>query len=415
MVKMAEKLTFGNTLADWQERINVARLREERAARARKIMRKYGIPALLVWTKANVRYLTGLKSAGSGQGNKYCLFFADHDPVVYEQAGWFRQMPDQAPWIKNWRISHSWSGGIAGPDAVRYQAEIFASDIFQELKERGLTGEKLGLVGVDGSGKAALEKLGLHCAESRSLILEARQVKTRDEINCHKMVAGITDTAWYRVWEGLRPGMRENDLTKIVGLACYEAGSDELPSVTFRSGPETFERGFDASGRIIEQGDLVYGALCDAIRYMGYGSCQYRTFIVGRKPNDREKDWYKILLDRVNAIIEAIKPGSTTADAAKFFDPVSKWGYTDEAEVLSIEIGHGIGIGDGHDYPVINRQWSLKHPQVIEPGMVIAVESCEGERRVGGVRLENMVVVTESGPEIIDHFPREEICVAPRS
>jgi Xaa-Pro aminopeptidase len=89
-----------------------------------------------------------------------------------------------------------------------------------------------------------------------------------------------------------------------------------------------------------------------------------------------------------------------------------------QAEVLTVEIGHGVGLvnlGGRHAHynrPVINRQWSMKHPQVFEPGMVIAVESLEGEHRVGGVRLENMAVVTERGAEIIDFFPRDEILVA---
>jgi Xaa-Pro aminopeptidase len=77
-----------------------------------------------------------------------------------------------------------------------------------------------------------------------------------------------------------------------------------------------------------------------------------------------------------------------------------------------MEIGHGIGVYQ-YEYPIINRQWSLENPQVFEAGMVLAVEGREGEDRVGGVRLENMIVVTENGAEIIDHFPREEILEAP--
>ncbi|MBI4331109.1 MAG: aminopeptidase P family protein [Chloroflexi bacterium] len=413
MVRMAPKLTFGTAIADWQERINVARMREERAARARKIMRQNGIPVLLVASGENVRYLTGLRGSGSGEGGKYVLFFAEHDPVMFEQAGWFHQMPDQAPWIKHWRMAHTWAGGAPGPEAVKDEAAIFASGIHQELKDRGLAGEKLGMIGIDGGGRVALEKLGLHCTESKSLILEAREIKTADEINCLKMVAAIVEAAWYKVWQNLRPGLTEKDLAQIVGNTVYEAGADDMSSGSFRTGPASFERGFTQSGRMIQTGDLVYGALCSSIRYMGYGDCQYRTFITGRNPNAREKDWYKTLLERINNIIDAIKPGATTADAAKYFPPATKWGFKEEAEVLSIEIGHGIGLGGGYERPIINRQWSFAHPQVIEAGMVIAVESCEGEHRVGGVRLEDMVVVTETGCELIDHFPREEILVAP--
>jgi Xaa-Pro aminopeptidase len=119
-------------------------------------------------------------------------------------------------------------------------------------------------------------------------------------------------------------------------------------------------------------------------------------------------DWYKKLVDILDAVIEAIKPGATTADAAKAFPPASAWGYRDEAEVLTCEIGHGVGL-NAYELPVINRQWSLRHPQVFEPGMTLAVETRTGEFRVGGVRLENMVVVTENGAEIMDHTPRDRI------
>ena len=92
-------------------------------------------------------------------------------------------------------------------------------------------------------------------------------------------------------------------------------------------------------------------------------------------------------------------------------------GSSIEVEVLSVECGHGIGLASigrhvHYNLPVINRQWSLKYPQTIEEGMVIAYESLEGEHRVGGVRLENMVVVTKNGAEIMDYWPREEIVVA---
>ncbi|MDP2719951.1 MAG: M24 family metallopeptidase [Dehalococcoidia bacterium] len=412
MVKMASKLTFGTTQADWQERINTSRLRDERAARMRQIMKKHGLSVILSTGSDNNRYLTGLRGAEFTPQLWYILFFAEDDPVVFAHAGWVRQMPDQAPWIKHWRIARAWLGGICGPEAVKEEAALFASEIYQELCERGLGGEKLGVIGFDGAAREALTQKGIKLADGVSPMREARVIKTIDEINCLKMVAAICEAAWYKLWENMKPGTTDADLSLVAINALYQAGAEIVPPIGIRSGPVSFDRGFERAGRIIQTGDLVYAAMC-GVRYMGYGSCNYRTFVAGRNPTDKEKDWYKTLLERLNNIIDSVKPGATTADAAKHFPPASHWGYKEEAEVLTMEIGHGIGIGS-YELPVINRQWSLAHPQVFQPGMTFAVESREGETRVGGVRLENMILVTENGAELLDHFPREEILVAGR-
>jgi Xaa-Pro aminopeptidase len=193
--------------------------------------------------------------------------------------------------------------------------------------------------------------------------------------------------------------------------ALIRAGADDPRPKAFRSGPATATRAYEGPGRMIQHGDLVYAALC-GIGYMGYRSCNYRTFIAGRAPNDQEKDWYKQVRDRLDGIIDAAKPGVSTAELAKFFPPATSWGFKDEAEVLTMEIGHGIGLFQ-YEYPLINRQWSLSHPQTLQPGMTFAVESREGKAGIGGVRLENMIVITENGAEVMDHFPRDEILVAP--
>jgi hypothetical protein len=76
----------------------------------------------------------------------YVLFFAEHEPITYEHNGYY-QIPDQAPWIKEWRPARSWLTGSPGPEATRDEARKFAADIRHELETRGLLGEKLALGG----------------------------------------------------------------------------------------------------------------------------------------------------------------------------------------------------------------------------------------------------------------------------
>jgi len=410
MLRFSPALTYGPNNVDWQERINFDRLRSQRAERMREIMRKHQIPVLLAAGDSNTRYLTGLKGPDFATGVWYVLFFAESDPIVFAHAGYIMHYERDCPWISEWRLARSWLNGICGPEAVAEEAEQFAAGIVVELTSRGLKDQPLALLGLDGTAQSALQSKGIKVKGGSALMLEASACKTEEELKCVKMVVTIAETAWYKVMEALKPGVTENELSSIGREAITKAGAD-VAKCGFRSGPMTWDRGMKDTSRIIQAGELLYGNLCST-RYMGYGACLYRTFFVGSKPDQQAVDWYKKLLDRMNAIIETIRPGATTADAARQFAPATDSGYDDELAVLTIEIGHGVGLRQ-YEMPVINRQWSLAHPQVFEPGMVIAIESREGKAGQGAVRLEDMVIVTEQGAEIIDRFPRDQIMAVP--
>ena len=125
MPKFASSLLFGTGLFDAHERINLERMRKERADKLRQTMKKYGIPACLLARGDNVRYATGNPGAVYAPMLCYCLFFVEHDPIIWEHPGRYHQIEGQAPWIKpeNWRYARSWYAEIPGPEGTRDEAK----------------------------------------------------------------------------------------------------------------------------------------------------------------------------------------------------------------------------------------------------------------------------------------------------
>jgi Xaa-Pro aminopeptidase len=415
-IQYADKLHFGPASNDVHEGIDLARMRADRAARMRQVMKAAGIPAMLVTGAENVRYLVGFWWSEFQLQAAYALFFAEHDPVVYAPAGSYHQMPDQAPWIPHWRIARSWMGGTVMEGAAQDEAKLFAEGIVAELSARGLAAEPLAVSEFDTRAIEALKARDVEVRPGLPLLMESSRIKTRDEISCLKMVASISTSGFQQALTSLRPGVLQSKVAKDVKRAVEDAGS-EFGASKVMAGPLGFERGISGSDRRLEYGDLAYVLTCGT-SFLGYTACLYRQYVVGRQPTAEEKGWYTELRDRMDAVISELSPGRSTADAAEHFKPASKFGFADEAELLTIEYAHGIGLVNvgsrfvHYNYPLINRQWSLQYPEEIEEGMVIAVEGIEGIHRKGGVRTESMVVVTADGPQLIDHFPRDEILVA---
>lgn len=415
MARFSKALTFTTGVTDIYEGINVVRMREERAAKAKAEMKKQGIPAMVVTGEPNVRYLTGFSWAEFQPFLSYTLFFANDDPIIFSHAGSYQQMQEEQPWIKHWRIARATCQDLAGPVSAKEEYALFAKEIHQELEQRGLAKEKLGIIGFEQFARDALRNEKLNVVEAWGLLQEAAKCKTKDEVNCLKIAASFCTVGWQKFIEVCRPGMTTMQVHRIVCDAMLAAGADHAGGFPI-SGPFTFERNVTLHNRRIESGEMLYYPLCGT-SFLGYTACLYRCFKIGSKPTAKEKGWFDRVRDAIEGCVEASKIGNTTADAAKCFPPASKWGYKDEAEVFTIEWGHGIGLVTlapafvHYNLPAINRQWSFKHPQPFEEGMVIAYESCEGEHRVGGARMEYMIEVTKNGPERLDFFPDAEITV----
>ncbi|MFH1169391.1 MAG: M24 family metallopeptidase, partial [Chloroflexota bacterium] len=342
------------------------------------------------------------------------IVFADHptaDTIEYCLEGNLtRQARIHTSWIKteNIRTYYTLEPSI-GPEMLALHAKKQAQDMVGAIKAKGLLKEKVAYDALSPLLQEALQKEGLKLVYAPEVMDEARKLKTMDEVNCMRLGGVIADAGWGAMFQHLRPGMTERELGSKMSEAVFVKQQAGHPIISLRSGPNTAPNwlSHSPSDRTIEAGDLLF---CDMIDcgYSGYNSCYYRTWKCGTKPTQKEKDMYKQVYDWLYSAAEELKPGKTTADAARKWPPASTWGYKEEYEPWSNCLGHGQGLMT-YELPRINRFCSIDYPQVIEVGMVIALETWTGEDGVGGVRLENMGVVTKNGWENIYQWPDEEI------
>jgi Xaa-Pro aminopeptidase len=390
----------GPEAVDWAERINMTRMREQRFAKGRAALKKNGIAACLLMRPENVRYMTSTRAVNFIDQLRYSVAFAEHDPIIYE-------LPPGAlfgtcPWVKpeNLRLAILWADEACGKAATEERARKFASLIKQDLKEKGLEKEKLGIDKLDEPGQWALREAGIETIDVMPAMLEARATKTEDEIYCLMMAVAISEVGWYALYEALKPGILGRDLIAVANKAMYAAGAEDVWGVL----------GGARNTGIVQVGDVITIDFC-RINYMGYNTCYYRNIIVGRKPNQKEMDMHKRSYERVYNVIEALKPGATTADAAKHWLPAKDRGYPTEEYTWCEDLAHGIGLWL-YEYPTINRLWSLDYPMVLEKGMTMAVEAMEFDREVGRTKLEEMVVIGDSGAEIMTKMPVKDMMIA---
>jgi Xaa-Pro aminopeptidase len=400
MAKFAVRPFGGPEAVDWSERINMTRMREERLAKAQAALKKYGIAACLLMRPENMRYVTSTKAVNFIDQLRYTVAFAEHDPIIYELPP--GHLFGQCPWVKpeNLKLAILWADEACGPDATLERARKFAQSIKQDLKEKGLEKEKLGIDKLDEPAQQALREAGIETVDVMPVMLEARAVKTEDEINCLMMAVAISEVGWYALYEALKPGVLGRDLIAVANKAMYSAGAEDVWGVL----------GGARNTGIVQVGDVITVDFC-RITYLGYNTCYYRNIICGRKPNQKEIDMHKRSYERVHNVIEAIKPGATTADAAKHWLPAKERGYPTEEYTWCEDLAHGLGLWL-YEYPLINRLWSFDYPMVLEKGMTMAVEAMEFDPEVGRTKLEEMIYIGDTGAEIMTKMPVKDIMIA---
>ena len=407
------KEAFGTLSTDWKEGINWERVRDYRLERARAAMKRHGLGALLLMFDENMRYVSSTLTPGWNRlkpGLRYVVLCEGRQPIVYEQGDIGKHLEVHNPWIphENIRYSYSWIKGAAGP-ASQAQVAKFTQALLNDLEDAGVKDQPLGVDFIDLNMIQAFEKAGIQWTDGMTPMMEARSIKSPDEVKAMRMVGSICDVVHYNFRQFLRPGLTENEVAAFGFEQLYSIpGMEDVEDVIVSSGPNAWPNWRNFSDRIIRPGELVIIDLA-ALTWNGFKSCVYRTYCVGGTPTDEQKQYYDLANKWLQDSIAAVKPGATTADIASVW-PSAKdiWGYEEEDEAAANLWGHGLGLAQ-YDMPVISRIWSLDHPQEIKPGMTFALETQHGKLHEFGVRLEEMLIVGGDGVELISTFPIDEI------
>jgi Xaa-Pro aminopeptidase len=163
------------------------------------------------------------------------------------------------------------------------------------------------------------------------------------------------------------------------------------------------------SDRIIRPGDPAFFDILHS--YNGYRTCYYRTFAVG-SASVAQRDAYTICREYMDRAIEMVKPGATTADIVEVWPTAQEFGFANEEAAFALQYGHGVGLSIW-ERPIFSRMTSFDAPETLEEGMVFALETYwPAKDGWGAARIEEELVVTKDGCEVITKFPAEELLVA---
>jgi Xaa-Pro aminopeptidase len=396
---------------DFEERVDFRRLHRYRLGRTRQALQNSELGALLVFDNNNIRYITST-AIGEWARDKMCRFAVlagDGEPHLWDFGSAAAHHRIYAPWLQP-ICCHAGMVGLRGtvpPDAGLVRRA--ALEIKAVLDENGVGNMPLGVDVVEPPMLFELQRLGIEVRDGQQTLLDAREIKSRDEIMLLNTAAAMVDGAYQMIYEQLKPGVRESDIVARVNKMLYEMGSDDVEAVNAVAGERCSPHPHNFTDRIVRPGDQAFFDIIQA--YMGYRTCYYRTFAVG-KATPPQHDAYKKARDWMDAAIQLVRPGVGTDQIAAVFPKAQEFGFSDEMEAFALQFGHGLGVAL-HERPIISRLVSFDQPYEIKAGMVFALETyCPATDGRSAARIEEEVVVTDKGCEIITLFPAQELPIA---
>ncbi len=402
----------GVMAVDWEERVDFDRLRHYRLERTRQQMKAAGVGALLLFETSNIRYTTSTNIGywAFNKAERWAVVTPSGQPKVWDFGSAARAHRLQLPSLydeKNSVAGNTGLQGAIGPKTELHKRAV--GEILDWLREAGVEDEPLGVDVAETAMFLELQKAEVNIVDGQQIMMLAREIKNRDEIMLITQATAMVDAVYQDILEALKPGVRESDIVALAHARLFEMGSEFVEAINSIAGERCSPHPHVFSDRLIRPGDQAYFDIIHA--FNGYRTCYYRTFGVGRATQS-QRDAFKQSREWMDAAIDAVQVGNSTADIATTFPKAHEYGFENEMEAFGLQFGHGLGMGL-HERPVVSRLNSMDDPIEIKVGQVFALETyAPASDGRSAARIEEEIVVTEHGPEVITLFPCEELMVA---
>lgn len=401
----------GHMGVDYESRVDFDRLRKYRLGRAQAALAASGCGAFLLFDFYNIRYTTQTWIGGA-LGDKmirYALLLPGKEPILWDFGSAVRHHQLHSQWAPN---DHYRAGFLGFRGAVAPKAGLMrtaVAEIKSILSAEGLADAPIGIDIVEPTFLFELERQGIRIADAQQSMLDARVIKSMDEIMLLNQAAAMVDGVYQDIVEALKPGVRENEIVALANKRLYEMGSDQVEAINAISGERCNPHPHNFTDRIIRPGDQAFFDIIHS--FNGYRTCYYRTFSVG-SATQIQKDAYTQAREWMDIAIDAIRPGVGTDEVAKVLPKAEDFGFDDELAAFGLQFAHGLGLGL-HERPIISRLNSFEDPVELQAGMVFAMETYfPAADGVSAARIEEELVVTDSGPIVLTKFPAQELFIA---
>lgn len=395
---------------DAEQKIDFEQMRRYKLARIQAQLAAQGLGAVICFDPDNIRYATST-ALGEWSRDKFvrwCIVPREGDPYLFELGSAQAVKRELCPWIPGDHIlpGGGWARGATSPSVNARLLQATAARIKTALQQSKVADLPIGIDVTDLYILEGLKCAGLTVTNGWPALWEARTIKCKEELAIIETSAALADGCYEYIVDKIRPGVRESEIVGQIYGWLLEHGCDRMTGVNCVSGPRSNPHPHDFSDRMIRPGELVFIDIMSS--YLGYGTCYYRTFVT-TKATQKQKDIYKRAYEWLQRSIEAVRPGVTTDDIANTWPTAQELGYPNELAALGLCVGHGIGVSI-HEKPIISRLFSGDTPVPIQAGMHFALETFYGESE-DGARIEEQLIVTDTGHKVITRWPAEELMV----